>query len=196
MPKTHHKPNRDQSHAAPPTDQTTSPSTDPSTNPSTDPSTIDTAELILSYKSQSPEPESTPPAGVQTAPETSPQATPAPNPANSSSLSSATDISAFLNGLDAGQLAKIRALASAKGLTTSPSKGPGGGLLVTIEIPAEACEPLQVWAEEARTSFVEFVNQVAGDAITNYCFGDWGATRVEPIAPVVASPTAATTTTT
>ena len=118
-----------------------------------------------------------------------------PQPAIAPSIAANTDISAFLSGLNPEQLSRIRALAAAKGLSTGPQKGPGGGLLVTVEIPPEAVEPLRTWAEEAGTTFAEFVGQVACDAITNYCFGDWGATRVEPAAPTVPAvvPVAATT---
>lgn len=175
--------------------------TTPNSPPSADPANIDTAEVILSDSSPVAEPESGPSPTAQVTPEPPVEAAPVPNPAipaipaaPPSALPANTDISAFLSGLSPDQLAKIRSLAAAKGLSTGPQRGPHGGLMVTIEIPAEACEPLQTWAEEAGTSFTEFVGQVAGDAITNYCFGDWGATRVEPVAPVAAAPVTAATT--
>jgi hypothetical protein len=93
----------------------------------------------------------------------------------------------FVARLSPEQLSRVRALAASAGLSTGPQRGPNGGLLVTVEIPVEACEPLAEWARESGASFQEFVSKVAGDAIVNYCFGDWSAVREAP-APVVATP--------
>jgi len=102
------------------------------------------------------------------------------------------DLSAFISGLSPDQLAKVRKLAASQGISTGPRKGPGGGLLVEIEIPLEACEPMQTWAESAGEPFDSFVRKIAADAITNYCFGDWSAVRpAEQTAPAVSTTGAA-----
>jgi hypothetical protein len=140
---------------------------------------IDATEVIPSDTASAAEPESATPA------ETPLSAASAPTP-------SLTDLGAFVANLTPEQLFRVRELARSRGLSAGPRKGPNGGLMVEVEIPAEAVEPLQTWADESGSSFAEFVGKVAGDAIVNYCFGDWGATTVTP-APAVASPAATTT---
>jgi hypothetical protein len=147
---------------------------------------IDATEVILSDTAGA--------VGLESAtPAQTPSAPPAPVSANSPILS---DLGAFVANLTPEQLFRVRELARSRGLSAGPRKGPNGGLMVEVEIPAEAVEPLQVWADESGTSFAEFVGKVAGDAIVNYCFGDWGATVVQPVTPaaVVPPPAAATTT--
>ena len=109
-----------------------------------------------------------------------PPSTPPPTP-------DSANLTDFVAKLSPEQLAKVRSLAASAGLSTGPQRGPNGGLLVTVEVPVEACEPLAEWARESGASFQEFVSKVAGDAIVNYCFGDWSAVREAP-APVVAAP--------
>jgi hypothetical protein len=102
------------------------------------------------------------------------------------------DLSEFISRLSPDQLAKVRALAASRGISTGPRRGPGGGLLIEIEIPPEACEPMQTWAESAGEPFEVFVRKIAADAITNYCFGDWSAVRpAEQTAPAVSTTGAA-----
>ena len=103
------------------------------------------------------------------------------------------DLADFVANLTQEQLAKVRALASAKGISTGPRKGKSGGVVIEIELPAEVVEPLATWAEEAGDTFEAFVNKIAADAITNYCFGDWSAVR--PAEPVTAGASAGATTT-
>ena len=107
------------------------------------------------------------------------------------------DLADFVANLTQEQLAKVRALASAKGISTGPRKGRNGGVVIEIELPAEVVEPLATWAEEAGDTFEVFVNKIAADAITNYCFGDWSAVRpAEPVtAGAAASASAGATTT-
>lgn len=99
------------------------------------------------------------------------------------------DLAALISTLSPEQLDRVRTLASSRGIakSISPRVGPTGGRMVTIEIPAEACEPLSEWAREAGESFEEFVGKVAGDAITNYCFGDWSAVTEKPAPVIVAA---------
>lgn len=127
-------------------------------------------------------------AGAVSLESTPPAETPSASAAASSPAiatnATPTDLSAFVSGLTQEQLSRVRDLARARGLSAGPQRGPNGGLMVTIEIPSEACEPLQTWADSAGTTFEKFVCQVAGDAITNYCFGDWGATVVQPVTPI------------
>jgi hypothetical protein len=92
------------------------------------------------------------------------------------------NLSDFVSRLTPEQLSRIRTLASAQGIATGPRKTLSGGYLVEIEIPSEACEPLETWAQEAGETFEVFVRKVAADAITNYCFGDWSAVRPAPAA--------------
>jgi hypothetical protein len=118
------------------------------------------------------------------------QANPGPDSAN---------LSDFVSKLSPEQLAKVRSLAASAGISTGPRKSPSGGILVEITIPPEAVEPLAEWARESGESFEVFVSKVAGDAIVNYCFGDWSAVREAPVpapAPVAATTTTTTATTT
>jgi len=140
---------------------------------------IDATEAILLDSSPVQPPESAMPA------ETPLSATGVPTP-------SLTDLGAFVANLSPEQLFRVRELARSRGLSAGPRRGPTGGLLVEIEIPQEVCEPMQTWAESAGDTFEEFVRKVASDAITNYCFGDWGATTVTPV-PIVAQPATTTT---
>jgi hypothetical protein len=144
----------------------------------------------------------TPPLGANPVSNAQPEARnganppmPEPNPQGQANPTPPTpDLTSFVANLSPGQLEKIRALAASAGIATGPQKGPNGGLLVTVEIPPEAVDPLRTWAEESGTSFQEFVSKVAGDAIVNYCFGDWSAVREAPIAAPAATTTTTTTT--
>jgi hypothetical protein len=143
----------------------------------------DVSEATDSDPSQTANPLSTPPESGDLA------ANQAYLGANASSVHppapDSTNLSDFVSKLSPEQLAKIRTLAASAGLSTGPQKGPNGGLLVLIEVPQEAIDPLQTWAQESGSSFAEFVSKVAGDAIVNYCFGDWSAVREAPApAPV------------
>jgi hypothetical protein len=128
------------------------------------------------------------------APEEAQQAILAANPQGQSTP--APDLAAFVSNLTQEQRDKLRALASAQGISTGPRKSPSGGILVEITIPPEAVEPLAEWARESGESFEVFVSKVAGDAIVNYCFGDWSAVREAPAAAPVAATTTTTTATT
>ena len=95
-----------------------------------------------------------------------------------------TDLAALVANLSPEQLARVRELAASKGIaqSISPRKGPNGGIMLEIEVPAEVIEPFQTWSQEAGEPFAEFVNKIAGMSLINYCFQDWGAIATAPAA--------------
>ncbi|HXN71583.1 MAG TPA: hypothetical protein VN861_03405 [Candidatus Acidoferrales bacterium] len=113
-------------------------------------------------------------------------------PATGQESASTTDLAALVANLSPEQLARVRQLANAHGIASNigPRKLPNGNVVIEVEIPAEAVEPLSVWAEAAGEPLAAFISKVAGDAIVNYTFGDWGA--VATMATVPAPVTAAT----
>src|ERR1700722_2273574 len=111
-----------------------------------------------------------------------PPSTPPPTP----------DLAAFVSNLTQEQRDRLRSLASAQGIATGPRKGPGGGLIIEVEVPEQVFEPFREWPESAGESLVDFIRKVAADSLIAYCYQDWGAVAMQQ--QQTATETAAATT--
>ena len=101
---------------------------------------------------------------------------------------SADEIASALANLPPDKLAQIRAKAVAAGLQIASPAGcrklADGRMEITVTLPAEVTEPLEVWAESAAEPLHGFVEKIIVDATTSYVFG---GVLVED-APVVHAP--------
>lgn len=106
------------------------------------------------------------------------------------------DFDDILSHMTADQLAKVRALAGAKGLAV-PAAGDGaksadGSLLITIHLDAPVTEQLEIWAEADGCTLVEEAQRRINEALENYLYGDWSTTpEPSPVAAPVAVATGA-----
>lgn len=108
----------------------------------------------------------------------------APAPAIKESI---PDIEAFLSTLTAEQLAKVRSKverdtssAISPQFAARAAKNIDGSLNVMVRLDPVVVEQLEQWAEGEGISLMEEAQNRVGEAISNYIFGDWGATQVKP----------------
>lgn len=128
---------------------------------------------------------------------------PDPPPAPAGSTASVTvpvpvpiDLSAYVASLSPEQIAKLRTLAASAGISAGPRKGPNGGILIEVEVPAEVVEPFTEWASAAGESLPDFIRKVTADSLVSYCFQDWSAPAAAHTAAVAAQTAAAAATST
>jgi hypothetical protein len=178
--------------------------------------TIDRSETIMSDSSNSAVPAipvvSSHSGEPESAPTLNPDQAPAPPPAPAGQAASVAAIDTpsvpyifdtrpvpfipvnltdFVAKLSPDQLAKLRQMAQSAGISAAPRRGPNGGLMVEIEVPAEVCEPFSVWAEAAGEPFADFIRKIAADSMISYCYQDWGeaASAVHGAKPVMPADT-------
>ena len=100
---------------------------------------------------------------------------------------SAEEITSVLAALTPEKLALIRNSAVAAGLPLASAQScrklPDGRMEITVTLPAEVTEPLQVWADAAAEPLHAFVEKIIVDATTSYVFG---GVLVEDAPPVAA----------
>lgn len=116
-------------------------------------------------------------------------------PSAPSSLSKAAipDLDEFMRNLTADQIKKVRKLVDGEpGLIAKREFGtllPDGSMNITVHLDPQMVEQLMIWAESDGIEVGEEAKLRINEALTNYLYGDWGATMVkpaEPPAPVVA----------
>jgi hypothetical protein len=122
---------------------------------------------------------------------------PPPAPAGSTAaVPVPIDLSAYVASLSPEQIAKLRTLAASAGISAGPRKGPNGGILIEVEVPAEVVEPFTEWASAAGESLPDFIRKVTADSLVSYCFQDWSAPAAAHTAAVAAQTAAAAATST
>ncbi|HKN69726.1 MAG TPA: hypothetical protein VJX30_01775 [Terriglobales bacterium] len=129
--------------------------------------------------------------------ETLAEAMPAPAPSPVIPTAVTTDLDSLLASLDASQLARMRSMATQKGLIGPDAQiaviAPDGSLTVSVKLDADVVSQLENWREPTDVSLADTATRYIREALTNYLYGDWNPVP-EP-APVVAAATTATTTT-
>lgn len=76
-----------------------------------------------------------------------------------------------------GSLSKLGLVGA--GTIPEPTLLPDGSLRTVITIPPEVVEPLKSWAEASDNTLQQQIDIIAGQAVMDYVFGDWGARAVQ-----------------
>jgi hypothetical protein len=127
--------------------------------------------------------------------QTTPAATPSPAAAAPIAI---LNLDELLANASPDQLAKIRALAAAKGLS-APATGVGtkradGSMDVLVHLDAAVTEQLELWAEADACTLDEEAQKRIQEALQNYLYGDWSAVVEQPAAAAATTTTTTTTT--
>jgi len=112
-----------------------------------------------------------------------PPVTPTPTP-TPTSLPNLDDL---LANASPEQLARIRALAVAKGLAPDAAlsrKMPDGSMTISVALEAPVVEQLELWAEADGCSLVEEAQKRITESLENYLYGDWSMPENTVPAPV------------
>jgi hypothetical protein len=119
---------------------------------------------------------------------------PAPAPATSiaaNSLPKLPDLDAILSAATPEQLAKLRALSTAKGISVPSSavgtKRADGSMTVEVHLEGPIVEQLELWAEADGCTLIEEAQKRLSEALTNYLYGDWNPVVEQPPAAVAAA---------
>lgn len=130
-------------------------------------------------------------ADAQLSTETSPETVSAAVPSTVAAAPNVPSLEAFIASASPEQLIRLRALAAAKGLTTTPAgatKHADGSMKCEIVISPEIVPQLEEWASADGIPLVEEIQNKVNEALVNYVFGDWSAMQVKPaeVVPVAA----------
>ena len=124
----------------------------------------------------------------------SPATTTTPKPTPPRNLSP-DEITAALANLTPEKLALIRTKAAASGLSLASAQScrklTDGRIEITVTLPAEIVEPLEVWAEAAAEPLHPFIEKIIVDATTSYVFGGVLVPDAPAAVPAAAQPPAA-----
>lgn len=152
---------------------------------------VDKSEIITIDQQSAYTPITSEPNAPAPPPPPAPPSLPTPSPAvANSTLADHSDMGAFLAGLSPEQLAKIRTMAAAKGLTPSILRTDiHGNTLVEIRIDRDLAEPLRAWAEQSGLSFTEQCQQIIDYLLPGFLIGGMGTPEMMPVAAAAAATT-------